>query len=83
MEKIYIDKNSIIFEAGQKADSVYLIIDGDVGIFWETPITLDPREMSQAVSQDPLKPVCPVTIIFLFLKIFFMLFIVVIHKDEF
>ena len=30
------DKNSIIFEAGQKADSVYLIIDGDVGIFLPT-----------------------------------------------
>ena len=36
MEKINIDKNSIIFEAGQKADSVYLIINGDVGIFLPT-----------------------------------------------
>ena len=36
MEKIFINKKSLIFEAGQKADAVYLIIDGDVGIYLPT-----------------------------------------------
>jgi len=36
MEKIYLDKETLIFEAGAKADFVYLIIDGDVGIYLPT-----------------------------------------------
>ena len=33
MEKIEIKKNTIIFEAGHKADAVYLILKGEIGIF--------------------------------------------------
>lgn len=42
MEKIYIDKETLIFEAGQKADCVYLIIDGTVGIYLPTNNTTSP-----------------------------------------
>ncbi len=42
MEKIYIEKETLIFEAGQKADCVYLIIDGKVGIFLPTNNTNSP-----------------------------------------
>mgnify|MGYP001483943710 FL=1 len=44
--------------------------EGLVGMLDEIPKTLAPKFLSDKVSQDPLKPVCPVTIIFLFLKIF-------------
>jgi len=33
VEKIIIKKNTIIFESGHKADAVYLILDGEIGIF--------------------------------------------------
>ena len=42
MEKINIDKETLIFEAGQKADFVYLIIDGTVGIYLPTNNTTAP-----------------------------------------
>ena len=42
MEKIYIDKGTLIFEAGGKADFVYLIIDGKVGIYLPTNNTTSP-----------------------------------------
>ena len=42
MEKINIKKNNIIFEAGQKADAVYLIVDGEIGIFLPTNKSLKP-----------------------------------------
>ena len=42
MEKIYIDKGTLIFEAGEKADFVYLIIDGKVGIYLPTNNTTSP-----------------------------------------
>ena len=42
MEKIYIEKGTLIFEAGEKADFVYLIIDGKVGIYLPTNNTTSP-----------------------------------------
>lgn len=36
MKKIAVKKNQIIFEAGEKADSVYLIVSGEIGIFLPT-----------------------------------------------
>tara|TARA_B100000963_G_scaffold145208_1_gene126481 strand:+ start:1298 stop:1645 length:348 start_codon:yes stop_codon:yes gene_type:complete len=36
MEKIKLEKNNTIFEAGQKADAVYLILEGKIGIFLPT-----------------------------------------------
>ena len=42
MEKISIDKETLIFEAGEKADCVYLIIDGKVGIYLPTNNTTSP-----------------------------------------
>ena len=42
MEKINIKKDITIFEAGQKADAVYLIIDGEIGIFLPTNNSLKP-----------------------------------------
>ena len=33
MKKIAAKKNQLIFEAGDKADSVYLIVSGKIGIF--------------------------------------------------
>ena len=36
MKKIAAKKNQIIFEAGEKADSVYLIVSGEIGIFLPT-----------------------------------------------
>ena len=33
MEKIAAKKNQLIFEAGDKAESVYLIVSGKIGIF--------------------------------------------------
>ena len=42
MEKINIKKNCTIFEAGQKSDAVYLILDGEVGIFLPTNNSIKP-----------------------------------------
>jgi CRP-like cAMP-binding protein len=36
VKKIAVKKNQIIFEAGEKADSVYLIVSGEIGIFLPT-----------------------------------------------
>ena len=36
MKKIVGKKNETIFEAGDKADSVYLIVSGEIGIFLPT-----------------------------------------------
>ena len=36
MKKVVGKKNKTIFEAGDKADSVYLIISGEIGIFLPT-----------------------------------------------
>lgn len=36
MKKFAVKKNQIIFEAGEKADSVYLIVSGEIGIFLPT-----------------------------------------------
>jgi len=36
VKKIAAKKNQIIFEAGEKADSVYLIVSGEIGIFLPT-----------------------------------------------
>ena len=36
MEKIKLKTNNTIFEAGQKADAVYLILEGEIGIFLPT-----------------------------------------------
>ena len=42
MEKINIDKETLIFDSGEKADCVYLIIDGKVGIYLPTNNTTSP-----------------------------------------
>ena len=42
MEKVKLDKETLIFESGQKADWVYLIIDGEVGIYLPTNDTPTP-----------------------------------------
>ena len=42
--------------------------DGLDGMFIDNPITFAPNNTNQNVSQDPLKPVCPVTKTVLFLK---------------
>ena len=36
MKKIVVKRNETIFESGAKADSVYLIISGEIGIFLPT-----------------------------------------------
>ena len=36
MKKVVGKKNETIFEAGAKADSVYLIVSGEIGIFLPT-----------------------------------------------
>ena len=36
MKKIVVKKNETIFESGAKADSVYLIVSGEIGIFLPT-----------------------------------------------
>ena len=36
MKKIVAKKNQLIFEAGDKADAVYLIVSGEIGIFLPT-----------------------------------------------
>ena len=36
MEKIVVKKNETIFDAGDKADSVYLVVSGEIGIFLPT-----------------------------------------------
>ena len=36
MKKIVAKKNETIFEAGAKADSVYLVVSGEIGIFLPT-----------------------------------------------
>ena len=38
---------------------------------WEIPVTFAPNSFKNEIKYDPLKPVCPVTIIFLFLNFFF------------
>ena len=43
MKKIAAKKNQIIFEAGEKADSVYLIVSGEIGIFLPTNRTDTPN----------------------------------------
>lgn len=43
MKKIAAKKNQIIFEAGEKADSVYLIVSGEIGIFLPTNKTDTPN----------------------------------------
>ena len=42
MKKIVAKKNQLIFEAGEKADSVYLIVSGKIGIFLPTNRTDTP-----------------------------------------
>lgn len=42
MEKIKLKKNNTIFEAGQKADAVYLILEGEIGIFLPTNNSIKP-----------------------------------------
>ena len=42
MKKIVAKKNQLIFEAGDKADSVYLIVSGEIGIFLPTNRTDTP-----------------------------------------
>ena len=42
MEKIKLKKNNTIFEAGQKADAVYLILEGEIGIFLPTNNSIEP-----------------------------------------
>ena len=36
MKKIVVKRNETIFESGAKADSVYLIVSGEIGIFLPT-----------------------------------------------
>ena len=48
--------------------------EGTVGMFFDIPRILAPKYFKQRVSHDPLKPVCPVIKIFLFLKIFINFF---------
>ena len=36
MKKIVVKKNETIFESGTRADSVYLIVSGEIGIFLPT-----------------------------------------------
>ena len=43
MKKIVAKKNQLIFEAGDKADSVYLIVSGEIGIFLPTNKTDRPN----------------------------------------
>jgi len=43
VKKIAVKKNQIIFEAGEKADSVYLIVSGEIGIFLPTNRTDTPN----------------------------------------
>jgi len=43
VEKIEIKKNTIIFEAGHKADAVYLILKGEIGIFLPQNDSLTPN----------------------------------------
>jgi CRP-like cAMP-binding protein len=43
VKKIAAKKNQIIFEAGEKADSVYLIVSGEIGIFLPTNRTDTPN----------------------------------------
>ena len=43
MKKIAAKKNQLIFEAGDKADSVYLIVSGEIGIFIPTNKTDTPN----------------------------------------
>ena len=43
MKKISAKKNQLIFEAGDKADSVYLIVSGKIGIFLPTNKTDTPN----------------------------------------
>jgi CRP-like cAMP-binding protein len=42
VKKIVAKKNQLIFEAGDKADSVYLIVSGEIGIFLPTNRTDTP-----------------------------------------
>ena len=42
MKKVVGKKNETIFEAGDKADSVYLIVSGEIGIFLPTNKTDKP-----------------------------------------
>ena len=42
MKKITGKKNETIFEAGDKADSVYLIVSGEIGIFLPTNNSIKP-----------------------------------------
>ena len=43
MKKIVAKKNQLIFEAGENADSVYLIVSGEIGIFLPTNKTDTPN----------------------------------------
>ena len=43
MNKIATKKDELIFEAGDKADSVYLIVSGEIGIFLPTNKTDRPN----------------------------------------
>ena len=49
---------------------IALKCDGFEGISIDNPITSAPKIFNHKESQDPLNPVCPVTITFLPLKIF-------------
>ena len=43
MKKITAKKNQIIFEAGEKADAVYLVVSGEIGIYLPTNRTDSPN----------------------------------------
>ena len=42
MKKVVGKKNETIFDAGDKADSVYLIVSGEIGIFLPTNNSMKP-----------------------------------------
>ena len=42
MKQIKLKKNNTIFEAGHKADAVYLILNGEIGIFLPTNNSMKP-----------------------------------------
>ncbi len=53
-----------------------------MGILFDMPVTFAPKSVNQVTSHDPLNPVCPVTIILLFLNIFLFFFINLIRFNS-
>ena len=60
--EFYIIRVRLIFDT--------IKLDGFVGIFDEMPKIFAPRFFKERVNHEPLKPVWPVIMIFLFLKTF-------------